>query len=248
MNWEACVEKVGPYVVKIDTPTGTGSGFLFAFNEGKKLCGIATALHVVDDTETWGQPLKINNQHFQKTAHLREPERSIFKDPETDSAVILFERSQLDLPEVLIPLRPIASPISIGAEVGWLGFPAIAPFTLCFFSGTVSARQDSKRYLIDGVAIRGVSGGPVFLRNEDGDIQFVGVVSAYRAAAGESLPGLLVAQDVSHFHSVLGHLKTLDEAKVKSTEAKPPSETPSSGPPDDKMTKESGSISPTPAP
>jgi len=226
MNWEACVEKVGPYVVKIDTPTGSGSGFLFAFNEGKILCGIATALHVVDDTETWQQPLKINSYLFHKTAFLREPNRSILKDQETDSAVILFERSQLDLPEDLIPLRPIESPISIGAEVGWLGFPAIAPYTLCFFSGSVSARQDSKRYLIDGVAINGVSGGPVFLWDDAGQVQFVGVVSAYRAnrAAGEALPGLLVAQDVSHFHSVLAHLKTLDEAKKKSTEAKPPAE------------------------
>ena len=52
------------------------------------------------------------------------------------------------------------------------------------------------------------------------------MVSAYRAnrATGEALPGLLVAQDVSHFHSVLAHLKTLDEAKKKSTETKPPAE------------------------
>jgi trypsin-like peptidase len=224
MKWEPSVEKIGPYVVKIDTPTGSGSGFLFAFNEEKTLCGIATALHVVDDTDAWRQPIKINNHLFHKTAYLCEPDRSILKDTDTDSAVILFERSQLDLPEDLIPLRPIASPISIGAEVGWLGFPAIAPLTLCFFSGTVSARQDSKSYLIDGVAIKGVSGGPVFFQDDAGKIQFVGVVSAYRAAAGESLPGLLVARDVSHFHSVLAHLKTVDEAKKKDAESKPPPE------------------------
>lgn len=237
MKWEASVEKIGPYVVKIDTPTGSGSGFLFAFNEEKTLCGIATALHVVDDTETWGHSLKVNIQSFHKAAFLREADRSIFKDPDTDCAVILFERSKLDLPDELIPLRPIASPISIGAEVGWLGFPAIAPLTLCFFSGTVSARQDSKKYLIDGVAINGVSGGPVFLQ-ENGLVQFVGVVSAYRAnrAAGETFPGLLVAQDVSHFHSVLAHLKTLDEAKKKSLDAKPSSEDSVPKPPTDIVT------------
>jgi len=39
MKWEASVEKVGPYVVKIDTPTGSGSGFLFALWAGPLLIG-----------------------------------------------------------------------------------------------------------------------------------------------------------------------------------------------------------------
>ena len=44
-----------------------------------------------------------------------------------------------------------------------IGFPTIEPYKLCFFSGSISAgRDDDSAYLIDGVAINGVSGGPVF--------------------------------------------------------------------------------------
>ncbi len=53
--------------------------------------------------------------------------------------------------------------MKVGSEIGWLGFPAIAAKDLCFFSGQVSATQvDRNRYLVDGVVIHGVSGGPAF--------------------------------------------------------------------------------------
>jgi len=75
--------------------------------------------------------------------------------------MILLPVGKLKLPEDLVPLRPIQNALPIGVEVGWLGYPAIGPWTLCFFRGNVSARQEAS-YLIDGVAINGVSGGPVF--------------------------------------------------------------------------------------
>ncbi len=225
-EWDNIVHKVSPYIVKIETPTGSGTGFLCAYNEDKSLCGVATALHVVSDADDWQQPIKIHNNSFSQTVFLREGQRFVFTEYITDSAVILFEGSNLGFPEVLIPLRPIEAPISIGIDVGWLGFPAIEPYTLCFFAGPVSARQDkSKAYLIDGVAINGVSGGPVLFSSETDGVQFVGVVSAYRAsrARGEPMPGLLVAQDVSHFHGVIQRIKSIDEAKKKKAEevAKP---------------------------
>lgn len=52
------------------------------------------------------------------------------------------------------------------------------------------------RYYVDGVAIPGVSGGPAFCPNKDGSIIVVGSISAYRHG-GDSLPGLLVADDIS---------------------------------------------------
>jgi len=218
MNWDEVIRKVSPYIVKIETPTGSGTGFVCALNEDKTLCGIATALHVVSDSDEWQQPIKIQNHTFSQTVFLIASQRFIFTQWKTDSAVILFERSKLEFPELLIPLRPIGAPISIGVEVGWLGFPAIEPYTLCFFAGPVSARQDSsKAYLIDGVAINGVSGGPVLFSSTTDGVQFVGVVSAYHAsrARGEALPGLLVAQDVSHFHGVIQQIRSVDEARKK---------------------------------
>lgn len=71
-----------------------------------------------------------------------------------------FAKPKFEIPEQLIELLPIEKHLKIAVPVGWLGFPAIDPNTLCFFSGSISARQHSQ-YLIDGVAIHGVSGGPV---------------------------------------------------------------------------------------
>ena len=218
MNWDSVIQKVSPYLVKIEKPTGSGTGFLCAYNEARTLCGVATANHVVADTEEWQQPMRIHSHNFQQTAFLKETDRVVFTDWKTDSAVILFAPVDFQFPEELIPLRPIEAPISIGVEVGWLGYPALEPYTLCFFSGNVSARrEDRSAYLIDGVAINGVSGGPVLYSSQTDGVQFVGVVSAYRAnrQRGDALPGLSVAQDVSHFHQVVQRIKSRDEALKK---------------------------------
>jgi hypothetical protein len=120
---------------------------------------------------------------------LPEAQRIIFIDYSTNSAVILFPTfADLKLPNELVELRPVNSDIAIGVELGWLGFPALAPYTLLFFSRNVSARQaDRKAYLIDGVAIPGVSGGPVIFSSVAEGCQFIGAVSAYvgaRSVAG----------------------------------------------------------------
>lgn len=135
-----------------------------------------------------------------------------------DSAVIIFEPQELKFPQEPISLLP--SPLPIGWEVGWLGFPSIESSTLCFFSGTISARHDTT-YLIDGVAINGVSGGPVLCSIKD-DMHVVGIITQYKSnqVSGSTLPGLAYAQDVSHFHDVVGTIRSLDEAEVKKKQAK----------------------------
>jgi hypothetical protein len=155
------------------------------------------------------------------SSFLKEGQRVIYTDWKTDSAVILFQKGDLPFPEQLIPLLPSDRKIALGCEVGWLGFPAIEPWTLCFFSGNVSARQEHRNaYLIDGVAINGVSGGPVAYSDGTDGVQIVGIVSAYKAnrSTGEALPGLLIAQDVSHFHDVVQHIRTIDDARHKKDE------------------------------
>lgn len=221
MEWDDVVQKVTPYIVKIETPESSGTGFLLSYNEDRYWCGVATALHVVSDADSWQQPIKIHNHDFSKTAFLNAGDRVIFPDYASDSAVIFFKSSQLELPNDLIPLRPIDTRLNIGVEVAWLGYPAIEAWTLCFFSGTVSARRDDlKAYLIDGVAINGVSGGPVINSTATDGVQFVGVMTAYRAnrASGGSLPGLSIAQDVSHLHGVIQHMRSIDEANRKKRE------------------------------
>lgn len=224
MNWNQIVEKVKPYIVKIESPSGSGTGFLCLYNEEKQWCGVATALHVVREAEEWQQPIKIIHLGATDQLFLKETQRVIFPDYETDSAIVLFQKSAgMPFPENLIPLQPLDKPLDIGFEVGWVGFPYIEPYTLCFFSGCLSARrEDRKAYLIDGVSINGVSGGPVFYSCETEGIKIIGIVSAYQAnrATGSSLPGLLIAQDVSHFHGVIKHIKSIDEARKKKQELK----------------------------
>lgn len=221
MNWDQVVKKVAPHVLKIETPSGHGTGFLFLYNDTGSWCGIATAEHVVAHADDWQQPIKIHHPHTGKTIFLKQEERVIYRDWKTDSAVILFFKSDLDLPDSPITLLPMGSLIDIGSEVGWLGFPSVAPNNLCFFSGNVSARQEYRNaYLIDGVAINGVSGGPVLHLTETDGVQIVGTVSAYSAnrATGEVLPGLAIAQDVSHFHDVALRVHSIDEANRKKAE------------------------------
>lgn len=219
MNWDEIVKKVTPHVVKIETPGGHGTGFVCFVNEARAFWGIATANHVVDDADQWQQPIRIQHTNG-KVAFLKEDQRIILPDSNLDSAVILVPIAQLDFPEPLIQLRPIGDRLPVGVEVGWLGYPAVTR-TLCFFSGNISAFDESRHaYLIDGVAINGVSGGPVIYSHDGSDIHVVGSITAYMAnrQTGATLPGLSVAQDVSHFHDVTGNIRSYDEAKRKKAE------------------------------
>jgi hypothetical protein len=221
MNWDQAIETISPHVVKIETPSGWGSGFLTLYNHDKSWCGIATAAHVVSHADEWQQPIRIKHEGSATPLFLKSEERVIFLDRATDSAIVLLFKRELKLPESPIALLPMEQPCPIGSDIGWLGFPAIEPDTLCFFAGTISARQaNRKAYLIDGVAINGVSGGPVFHCPTPDSIQIIGCVSAYHAnrATGETLPGLLRAQDVSHFHGIATLIHNIDDAQAKKQE------------------------------
>ncbi|MHB1863410.1 MAG: S1 family peptidase [Gemmatimonadaceae bacterium] len=226
MNWNEVVEKVTPYVVKIETPEGHGTGFLCLFNETRVWCGIATAHHVIEHAERWGEPIRINHFPSGTSALIKEGDRIVFPDAKTDSAVVLIPVGTLKLPEDLIPLRPTEHRLPIGVEVAWLGYPGMSSIsdTLCFFSGNVSAWQVGRAaYLIDGVTVHGSSGGPVLYSSTADGVQIIGAVSAYmiNRATGEALPGLSVAQDVSHFNDITRHVKSVDEAYKQKQELEP---------------------------
>ena len=223
MNWNDIVQKVTPYVVKIETPSGHGTGFICLYNETRQFFGIATAYHVVGHADEWLQPIRIHYHTPGAVSFLREGQRVIFSDRARDSAVIFAEIGDLKLPKELIPLLPVETRLPIGVDVGWLGYPAMSAHQLCFFSGNVSAFQEFRHaYLIDGVAINGVSGGPVLHLTAADGVHIVGSVSAYIAnrATGQTLPGLSMAQDVSHLHEIVKHIQSMDEAFAKQKEQK----------------------------
>jgi hypothetical protein len=70
-------------------------------------------------------------------------------------------------------------------------------------------------YLIDGVAINGVSGGPVFAEILPNTPEIVGTISAYmpNRQRGDALPGMLQAHDVTAFQETIGRLRSLDAAR-----------------------------------
>ena len=213
MHWSDTVNSSLPCIVKIDTPTGHGTGFLCFSNPAKSMVAIATAGHVIHHADKWMEPIRIYSHDGSKSLLLNADERHITMGNQSDSALILFSKN----PELFgktppLPLLDQEYVLRVGTQVGWIGFPTLEPDTPCFFSGMISARKNNA-YLIDGVAINGVSGGPVLFVDEKEETRVVGTVSAYRMnkATKDTLPGLLIAQDLSLFHDVLTHIRTVEK-------------------------------------
>lgn len=201
MDWHSHIRTILPHVMRITTPQGSGTGFLVR-RQGSSL-GIATAGHVLRDAVAWKQQITIHHPNFESPVALFDHARTVILHPSLDSAYIQCELPELQgdtFPEEPIEVVPIERNVRPGVEVGWLGFPyLVSSETPCFFAGHVSAYVD-RRYFIDGVAIPGVSGGPAFCRRQS-KLYILGSISAYHPAraAGEAIPGLLVADDCKHW-------------------------------------------------
>lgn len=225
MLWQEAVEAVQPYVVRLSTPEHAGSAFLFAVAAEGGICGFATAAHALAHAEAWEQPVRIEHAASGTDRLLRPAERSIVVDEETDTAALVFLRDGLPLPEETLPMTPEHLAYRVGVEVGWVGFPSVARDRLCFFSGRISAWDEEKlTYLVDGVAVNGVSGGPAFHVDENGRPMLLGVVSAYlpNKAAGGSLPGLSVVQHIGHLEKWVRSLRSLEGGIERRTARRPP--------------------------
>jgi hypothetical protein len=222
MKWSTYLQRIFPYIVSIETPDGSGTGFLFIYNKTKTIAGFATAAHVVDHADEWKEPIKLVHSITKKELFVTDEKRVIFLDLPRDSAsIMLFDDFNIGLPRDTLPLIEANKTLRIGAEVGWLGFPSIAYPNLCFFTGRISARLDKyDSYLIDGVAINGVSGGPVIhIPTGTSSPRIIGTVTRYmpNRIYGDTLPGLLRVQDVTSFHNTIEALKSMDEARKKKT-------------------------------
>lgn len=225
VSWSKAVEIIEPHILKIRTPDGFGTGFLCAYTENKEICAIATAAHVVEEAHLWEKPIRISHYTSGTTKLLRANERIIWFDPNLDTAVILFfpkdEKDRIPLPKVALPFISEKSHLKAGAELGWLGFPVVSSQNLCLFTGRNSCWIEKSRfYLIDGVAINGVSGGPAFYISKEG-IKIIGSVSAYLPNRSGSTPGLAMITDVDQYLDVIKTIKNWEEAKKKET---PPAE------------------------
>ncbi|HCJ52556.1 MAG: hypothetical protein A2898_00125 [Candidatus Kerfeldbacteria bacterium RIFCSPLOWO2_01_FULL_48_11] len=235
--WHAAIEQLIPAIVRISTPNVSGTGVLISKSVTKSLCAIATAAHVVGDAHYWEQPIRLYHPTSKTTVLLRPGDRAIRVEAGKDEAVVVFDliKSKIPFPGNPPKLFEKMHVLKPGVEIGWLGFPAIPKAELCFFSGKISAYiQTDSKYLVDGVAIHGVSGGPAF-RINDNEVELIGVVTNYYAnrSTGETLPGLAAVVDVDEFHKEAEMFKSFDEAKSK--------ESPASAPPPRPMPKASPS-------
>jgi hypothetical protein len=233
-EWHEAIAQMEPHIFRITTPGGSGSGFLVSKSTATPLRVIATAAHVIAHAHYWEQPIRLHHFLTGKTVLLRPTDRAINIDEDTDTAGILFrEDDEIGLPDLTLPLVEKNYHIKPGVQMGWLGFPAVSRLNLCFFSGPVSAYLEGESaYLVDGVAINGVSGGPAFRRAVD-TAELVGVVSAYipNRVTGDALPGVAVVRDVNRYHHLADRLKNLDEAKAQQTPpGEPPQAPPAPGP------------------
>ena len=225
MEYHEAIKVIKPHVFSIQTPNGSGTGWLVSLSNTTSFCAIATAAHVVDYSLYWELPIRIVHEESGKSLLLRTQDRAIHIERTLDTAAIVFNFNDFPIPSETLNLIEPGYYMKPGVEIGWLGYPAIQNSGLCFFSGRISNyKEDEERYFVDGVAINGVSGGPAFDIGIDKP-KLIGVVSAYVAnrATGETLPGVAIVQTVKQFHGITQKFKDLDEAKSKET---PPSEPP----------------------
>jgi hypothetical protein len=223
MSWATTCTKVQQYIVKIETPIGSGTGFFFAYSGNRAVIAIATALHVVQDAHDWRRPIKIRRVADNQESFLPYEDRAIVIDYKRDSAAILIRADAIkSAPKEMLGLTDSNKYKQPGTQLMWGGYPGIAGDTLCFFGGRVSAFIESDdSYYLDGVAINGVSGGPVFDEDiKDLPVKICGIVSAYfvNRQRGETLPGFAMAHDATHLNATVETFKNLEEARKKEEE------------------------------
>lgn len=221
LAWHQCIESLSRFVVKIHTPSGWGTGFLFYRSQGSGLVGIATAKHVVEHAKTWNQPIRLQHAGSSESIFLKDESRAILLNSRRDIASIVVNEKLVNFAAGLPEFLEKGKRKKDGVELGWLGYPSVAPSALCFFSGRISSYlEEEMAYLIDGVAINGASGGPVFDEYEE----LTGLVTAYIpnvSTAGQTLPGLCLVYNVAPLRAVIEDLDSLDEAKEEEQKEAP---------------------------
>jgi len=197
MNWVEVVDQISPQVFRIYAGNSAGTGFFISIKEtgpdGINHAILATAWHVIEEAASKPIGVRLVSADRTKVFGPREDQMRVQQLGETahDTGLILLStKKPIVGRDQLVPMLPFQSMLARGAEVGWLGFPGLVEPELCFFHGNVSGSLNNPpTYLIDGVAINGVSGGPVF----DERAHLIGLVSAYipnRVNPQTALPGL----------------------------------------------------------
>jgi hypothetical protein len=180
---------------------------------------LVTALHVVEEVLGNDKPIELIKNDGTVISKVIDGFLKIYPigPPQSDTALIDVPTKEPLCGEASLMPMPLKTMLARGCPIGWLGYPGIALPELCFFHGVVSGyREKPSVYLVDGVAINGVSGGPAF----DPQGLVVGFVTSYmpnRVRADTTLPGLMV---VTPLNLVRLWMQELLGAQVKSRDSK----------------------------
>jgi len=222
MEWYEAVELIEPHIVTVSDQGSSGTGFLLARSVEAGVVEVATAAHVIKEAHDREQPITVEHYRSGKSLVLTPELRACFLDENNDTAALMFFSESLPSPVQPLNLIQTGKRMKVGEEVGWVGFPCIGTQRLCFFSGRVSGfRQGSSEdeYLIDGTAIHGVSGAPIFCMAKT-DLVIIGVMTAYISQPNhKEIPGLALAANVTHLQELVKQLKSFDDAKKMEKEA-----------------------------
>jgi hypothetical protein len=195
-TWADVIPRVERLVYQVKADAGRGTAFAISVatpSGNQHHTMFATAWHVVEGAVGNDATLDLVGKDGVLVSGLTTGPVSVYPvgPPEYDAAMIVVPTRVPLVSIVDLHAMPLETMLNRGAELGWLGYPALAAPDLCFFRGNVSGhRKDPPCYLVDGVGINGVSGGPAF----DADGLIVGMVSSYipnQENRGLTLPGLL---------------------------------------------------------
>jgi hypothetical protein len=82
IEWHQAIDVISPYVVRIWTPQGSGTGFIVSTSKATPVCAIATAAHVIHHAHYWEEPIRIEHGASGKTIMLRPANRAITVHPD----------------------------------------------------------------------------------------------------------------------------------------------------------------------
>ncbi|HXH92261.1 MAG TPA: serine protease [Thermoanaerobaculia bacterium] len=212
--WFEVAEHVGKSTFRLYTDEAMGTGFLLMLGKGSDthVAVLATAWHVVKDA-IGGTSLRICDRDGKEVVRSRKGNIAVMEIGNgLDSAIVVIQSpNQIFHEGALLPLLPVAVQLKTGAEIAWMGYPGIVEPEICFFQGYISGTlKNPPVYLVDGVAINGVSGGPVF----DDRCHLVGLVSAYlpnRVGPETTLPGVSWVVPINFIYAwITAHLNPRD--------------------------------------
>jgi hypothetical protein len=204
MAWYHAFERVRPYVVRltINLDGGrqqVGTGFLLDYGQRGRVAAVATAFHVIQPAQEAGQGVVLWHETSGRTATLALTRDTVRFDEGRDCATLLVPADALDFPREPLPRTPTDQHRAPGFPVAWMGFPEPTYEMLCFFAGHISCHlTGTGYYAIDGAAMHGLSGGPLFTEFQ-GETFLLGTILSYgpEREPVNGLPGFTAAHDLS---------------------------------------------------